>query len=75
MLPVFQSIRENESLGRGGMGFLHPITADTVTLSAHGCTSHSFSVKLQSRKFSAPARLQPPPSGYFSLPRVAVSVC
>merc|ERR1719278_1753997 len=50
LMPIFQSIREHQ--GSNKMGFLHPITTDRVTLSAHGCQSHSWS-----RKISAPSRL------------------
>ena len=75
LMPIFQSIREHQ--GNNKMGFLHPITSDRVTLSAHGCETHSWS-----RKISAPSRLSLPSSSTSSpcstLPRVlqcSVVVC
>ena len=67
LMPIFQSIRENQSFSTSGFGFLHPITDDKVTLSAHGCASHSIS-----RKISAPPKLafSPSSTGYSTLPRV-----
>ena len=67
LMPIFQSIREQQ--GHNKMGFLHPITSERVTLSAHGCETHSWS-----RKLSAPSRLSLPSSSTSSpcstLPRV-----
>lgn len=70
LMPIIQSIRENQSFSTSGIGFLHPITDGRVTLSAHGCASHSWS-----RKISAPSRLSftsgsSTPTGYSTLPRV-----
>ena len=75
LMPIFQSIRENQSFSTSGIGFLHPITDDRVTLSAHGCSSHSWS-----RKISAPSRLaftsgSSTPTGYSTLPRVFRLLC
>lgn len=42
--PIFASIRKHGGL-TCGIGFLHPIT-DRVTISAHGCASHSWSRKV-----------------------------
>ena len=58
LLPIFHSIRQTRGL-LGGIGFLHPIT-DRVTISAHGCESHSWSrkiIQMQERKASLPALL------------------
>ena len=66
LMPIFQSIRENQSFSTSSFGFLHPITDDKVTLSAHGCASHSIS-----RKISAPPKLAFSTStGHSTLPRV-----
>merc|ERR1712106_17197 len=70
LMPIIQSIRENQSFSTSGIGFLHPITDGRVTLSAHGCASHSWS-----RKISAPSRLSftsgsSTPTGYSTLPRI-----
>ena len=56
LLPIFAAIRQTRGVLPGGIGFLHPIT-DKVTISAHGCESHSWSrkiVELQDRKASVP---------------------
>ena len=59
LLPVFQAIREETSdVATSWMGFLHPITDTTVTISAHGCASHSWT-----RKISAPSSNPSSPYG------------
>ena len=61
--PIFASIRKHGGL-TCGIGFLHPIT-DRVTISAHGCASHSWSRKVSAgsedlmRKLSVPGAAAP----------------
>ena len=45
LVAIFQAIRACNGLA-GGIGFLHPIVEDRVTISAHGCASHSWSCRI-----------------------------
>ncbi len=45
-MPIFATIRKHGGL-TAGIGFLHPVT-DRVTLSAHGCVTHSWSRRVSS---------------------------
>ena len=53
LLPIFQSIREKEGFVQA-IGFLHPVSDGRVTLSAHGCVSHSWTRRISSS--STPSR-------------------
>jgi hypothetical protein len=50
-LPIFATIRKHGGL-TAGIGFLHPVT-DRVTLSAHGCVTHSWSRRVSSTSLAS----------------------
>ncbi len=55
-MPIFATIRKHGGL-TAGIGFLHPVT-DRVTLSAHGCVTHSWSRRVSSSSLASENTLQ-----------------